>query len=301
MRRQLMAVTVALGALVVAPACATKGFVRESVGDVNEKVGTMGKSLEETQERVKQNEQKISEVDGKAAAAGTAAGNAQKAADAAAGQAQAAQAAGKQADARAAALEAETRKLILETVISEDELVRIEFALRGAWAGATGYHLHGGVVVVEQPAVDVDLVDRRVGESAGCGEPVRREGIAVHVVHDERLANARKGLLQCDVARIEPAHEAQGDQAVPQIDLGVDDRLRRGHGRCQGLLAESGPLGVEAQQRLLGVERVGRRDDDRVAGCHELLDVRGDVRPEFICQDRGARVVRVVEPGHLSS
>jgi outer membrane protein OmpA-like peptidoglycan-associated protein len=52
--------------------------------------------------------------------AGTAAGNAQKAADAAAGQAQQAQAAGKQADARAAALEAETRKLILETVISED-------------------------------------------------------------------------------------------------------------------------------------------------------------------------------------
>ena len=117
MRRQLMAVTVALGALVVAPACATKGFVRESVGDVNEKVGTMGKSLEETQERVKQNEQKISEVDGKAAAAGTAAGHAQKAADAAAGQAQAV---GKQAEARTAALEAETRKLILETVISED-------------------------------------------------------------------------------------------------------------------------------------------------------------------------------------
>ncbi len=117
MRRQLMVVTVALGALVVAPACATKGFVRESVGDVNEKVGTLGKSLEETQERVKQNEQKISEVDGKAAAAGTAAGNAQKAADAAAGQAQAV---GKQAEARTAALEAETRKLILETVISED-------------------------------------------------------------------------------------------------------------------------------------------------------------------------------------
>lgn len=117
MRKQLMAVTVALGALVVAPACATKGFVRQSVGDVNEKVGTMGKSLEETQERVKQNEQKITEVDGKAAAAGTAAGNAQKAADAAAQQAQSV---GKQADARAAALEAETRKLILETVISED-------------------------------------------------------------------------------------------------------------------------------------------------------------------------------------
>ena len=123
----------------------------------------------------------------------------------------------------------------------------------------------------------------------------------MHVVHDERLADAGKRLLQCDVARIEAAHEAQGDEAVPQVDLGIDDRLCRGHGRCERLLAERGPLGIEAQQCLLGVERVGRRDDDRVARCHELLDVRGDVRPEFICQGGGSRVVRVVEPGHLSS
>ena len=61
-------------ALGAAPACATKKFVRTSVGEVNEKVGTMGKSLEETQERVRQNEGKISEVDQKAAAANQAAG-----------------------------------------------------------------------------------------------------------------------------------------------------------------------------------------------------------------------------------
>ncbi len=117
MRRQVMVFAISAATLAVAPACATKGFVRQSVGEVNEKVGTLGKSLEETQERVRQNEQKIGEVDQKAGAANTAAGNAQKAADAAAGQAQEV---GKRSDARATAIEAETRKLIFETVISED-------------------------------------------------------------------------------------------------------------------------------------------------------------------------------------
>jgi hypothetical protein len=42
-----------------APACATKKYVRTSVGEVNEKVSTMSKSLEETQERVRQNVAKI--------------------------------------------------------------------------------------------------------------------------------------------------------------------------------------------------------------------------------------------------
>ena len=117
MRKQMMVFAIAAVTLAVAPACATKGFVRESVGEVNEKVSTMGKSLEDTQERVRQNEGKITEVDQKAAAANTAAGSAQKSADAAAGQAQEV---GQRADARASAIEAETRKLIFETVISED-------------------------------------------------------------------------------------------------------------------------------------------------------------------------------------
>ena len=74
MRKQVMVLAISAVTLAVAPACATKGFVRESVGEVNEKVGTLGKSLEETQERVRVNEQKIGEVDQKAAAANTAAG-----------------------------------------------------------------------------------------------------------------------------------------------------------------------------------------------------------------------------------
>jgi outer membrane protein OmpA-like peptidoglycan-associated protein len=120
MRRQLTVFAIAAATLAVAPACATKGFVRESVGEVNEKVATMGKSLEETQERVRQNEQRIGEVDQKAGAAGTAAGAAQRSADSAANQAVQAAEVGKRADARAGAVEAAARKLIFETVISED-------------------------------------------------------------------------------------------------------------------------------------------------------------------------------------
>ena len=43
MRNSLFVVGVFAAALSVAPACASKKFVRTSVGEVNEKVGTMGK------------------------------------------------------------------------------------------------------------------------------------------------------------------------------------------------------------------------------------------------------------------
>ena len=47
-------------------ACATKKFVRTSVGEVNEKVDSQGRAIEETQERTRRNEGRISEVDQKA-------------------------------------------------------------------------------------------------------------------------------------------------------------------------------------------------------------------------------------------
>ena len=80
MRNSLFIVGVFAVALSVAPACATKKFVRTSVGEVNDKVGTMGKSLEETQERVKTAEGRIVEVDAKAGAANDAAAKANAAA-----------------------------------------------------------------------------------------------------------------------------------------------------------------------------------------------------------------------------
>ena len=117
MRNSLFVVGVFAAALSVAPACATKKFVRTSVGEVNEKVGTMGKSLEETQERVRTAEGRIVEVDSKAAAAGESATRANTAAAEASNRAVEV---GRTAEARSAGIEAATRKLIFETVLSED-------------------------------------------------------------------------------------------------------------------------------------------------------------------------------------
>lgn len=118
--RKLLVVVGVVGAIGVAPACATKGFVRQSVGEVNEKVTTLGKSLEETQERVRQNEQRIGEVDQKAQAADARAGQAQQAATAATSAASAAAEIGRKADAHAAAVETVVRKLLFETVLSDE-------------------------------------------------------------------------------------------------------------------------------------------------------------------------------------
>ncbi len=123
MRNSLFVVGVFAVALSVAPACATKKFVRTSVGEVNDKVGTMGKSLEETQERVRTAEGRIVEVDSKA---GMAADSASRANAAATDAANRAVEVGKTAETRSAGIEAETRKLIFTTVLSED---RGEFKL----------------------------------------------------------------------------------------------------------------------------------------------------------------------------
>ncbi len=118
MRKSTFVVSLFALTLAVAPACATKKFVRTEVGQVNEKVGTMGKSLEETQERVRQNEGKIAEVDTRAGAAQNTATQAQQAASAAD---QRAVTVGQQATARAEAIEASSRKLLFEVVLSEDQ------------------------------------------------------------------------------------------------------------------------------------------------------------------------------------
>jgi peptidoglycan-associated lipoprotein len=117
MRNSLVTVGVLVAALGVAPACATKKFVRTSVGEVNDKVTSQGKSLEETQERVRAAEGRITETDAKAAAAADAA---RKADAAAAEAANRATEVGRTAETRATSIEGEMRKLVFETVLSED-------------------------------------------------------------------------------------------------------------------------------------------------------------------------------------
>ena len=99
-------------------ACASKKFVRTSVGEVNTKVDSLGRSVEETQERTRKNEGKISEVDQKAQAAAQAA---QQANDAALAAKNTANEVGARADAGIQALDKANRKLVFEVVLSEDQ------------------------------------------------------------------------------------------------------------------------------------------------------------------------------------
>jgi outer membrane protein OmpA-like peptidoglycan-associated protein len=109
----MLALTVA-----VAPACATKKFVRTEVGNVNSKVDTLSGTVEETQERTRQNEERIGTVDQKAEAAGKSATDARVAADAAA-------AAAKDVDSRLGTrineVETASRRLVYEVTLSEDQ------------------------------------------------------------------------------------------------------------------------------------------------------------------------------------
>jgi len=102
-------------------ACASKKFVRTSVGEVNEKVDAQGRSLEETQERTRKNEGRITEVDAKAAAADSKAQAANEAAAAANSAASAAKAVGVEANGKFDAIDKASKRLVYEVVLSEDE------------------------------------------------------------------------------------------------------------------------------------------------------------------------------------
>jgi peptidoglycan-associated lipoprotein len=114
MRTFVLSFTVAALATVGSTACATKGYVRNRVGEVNDKVESVSKSLEETQERTRKNEaaiteanQRIVQVDQKAVAAAQSATEARSAAD--------------QAQTKADAVERATKRIVYETTLSEDQ------------------------------------------------------------------------------------------------------------------------------------------------------------------------------------
>jgi outer membrane protein OmpA-like peptidoglycan-associated protein len=102
-------------------ACATKKYVRTSVGEVNEKVDSQGRAIEETQERTRKNEGRISEVDSKAQAAAQSAQAANDAAAAANSAAKAANAVGTEANGKVDTIDKANKRLVYEVVLSEDQ------------------------------------------------------------------------------------------------------------------------------------------------------------------------------------
>ena len=119
-RQLVMALPIAALVAGGSTACATKGFVRTSVGEVNSKVDSLGRSVEETQERTRQNEGRIAEVDQKAGAAAQAASAANSAAATANTAATAAGAKADTANTKVEVLDKAARRLVYEVVLSED-------------------------------------------------------------------------------------------------------------------------------------------------------------------------------------
>src|SRR5262245_30248592 len=120
-RKFFVAVPIAVLAISGSTACATKKFVRTSVGEVNDKVDSMGRSLEETQERTRRNEGRISEVDQKAQAAQTSANQANDAAPAARSAANEAGSRATDARNKFDAMDKANKRLVYEVVLSEDQ------------------------------------------------------------------------------------------------------------------------------------------------------------------------------------
>jgi len=114
MKRFVTALAISGLALAGTSACATKKHVAQRVGEVDTKVDTLSRSVEENQQRTRANEGRIGEVDQKAAAAAQSAQAANARAEEAYG------AAGK-VNARADAIEASSKRLVYEVVMSEDK------------------------------------------------------------------------------------------------------------------------------------------------------------------------------------
>lgn len=114
MKRFVTALAISAVALGGSSACATKKMVKQRVGEVDNKVDTLSKSVEETQQRTRANEGRIGEVDQKAQAANQRAAAAGQRADEAYG-------AANKVNARADAIEAASKRLVFEVVLSEDK------------------------------------------------------------------------------------------------------------------------------------------------------------------------------------
>jgi len=121
MRKSLFAASMLALTVAVAPACASKGFVRTEVGNVNTKVDTLSGTVEETQERTRTNETRIGAVDAKAEAAGKSATEARAAATEARTAADAAASRANAVGTRVDAVETASRRLIYEVTLSEDQ------------------------------------------------------------------------------------------------------------------------------------------------------------------------------------
>ncbi|MCC7008456.1 MAG: OmpA family protein [Acidobacteria bacterium] len=125
MRKSLIVLSVFAFATAGSAACATKGFVRNQVGQVSSKVDSLGQALEQTQERQRESEaklgQQIGDVDTRAGAAQSAADRAGTAASTADTKAVAANEAASRAMTKVEEVDKAAKRIVYEVVLSEDQ------------------------------------------------------------------------------------------------------------------------------------------------------------------------------------
>jgi len=127
LRKLIVGIPIAVLAIGGTTACASKGFVRTNIAEVNTKVDSLGRSIEETQERTRTNEGRITEVDQKATAATASAAQANTAAaqaNTAAGQANtaavAARTAATEVGGKVDMIDKSNRRLVYEVVLNSE-------------------------------------------------------------------------------------------------------------------------------------------------------------------------------------
>ena len=141
------------------------------------------------------------------------------------------------------------------------------FEMREGFAGlAREHHLHGFVVIGQQPAQHVEFVNQRVGDRHVGLVLLRHGGVAVRAVEHQRFADlaAVDDPFERAVAFVIRTHEAHLDQAFAVGDLGIDDVPAALGGHCQRLLAEHRLARRDGGQHELFVGRAPGRDQDRL-------------------------------------
>src|ERR1044071_3161618 len=108
------------GVSAVLPSCASRGFVRTRIGEVNGKVANLTQAVEETQERTKRAEGAIADVDQKTKAAQGTADEAQTAAKTAGDAARAAGTKASDAGARADVLDKASKRVVYTLMLSDE-------------------------------------------------------------------------------------------------------------------------------------------------------------------------------------
>ncbi|MNZ84796.1 hypothetical protein D3C78_1035650 [compost metagenome] len=135
---------------------------------------------------------------------------------------------------------------------------------------AREHHLNRNIVVIQQPAQHVDLVDQGVGDRHIRGVSFTNGRVAVRTVQHQRFADLPTGqhLLQCSVALIVRAHKAYLHQAFAVFGLCLNDVFTALRSDRQRLLAEYRLAGGNRRQHELFMARAP-------GGHQHRLNVRG--------------------------